>query len=166
MKKMIIATAAIALALPTAAQAKAVEPGDMHGLKSVEGQIGLAWLSAMFMECDNPNSVREMFEKYVSRDQYYNHPVVPGSDGSWQQEMEAEVRVSAGVCAKNPVIRVAKVVSSGDLVVIQASIGNDDRPNPSGLTEWFRIKDGKIVDHWDMSRRMESKDMQMFENRN
>ena len=152
--------AGIALALATlsvAALGDAIEPGDMAGESTPGGKAGIAWATAMFASCDDAQAVSKMFAKYVDLARYKNHPAAKDGD-----EAKMESNVAAQMCGKHAKLDIRKVVVSGNLVVLQMGVANDDNPNPTGITEWFRIRDGKIVDHWDMSRKMLSPDDHIF----
>ncbi|MFT3907547.1 MAG: hypothetical protein QM718_14720 [Steroidobacteraceae bacterium] len=156
MIKSLSAFAVLALA-STVTFGDAVEPGDMAGENTPGGQAGIAWAKAMFASCDNPQAVTKMFAKYVDIARYKNHPAARDGD-----EAKMESAVAAQMCTKHTQLDIKKVVVSGNLVILQMGVSNDDTPNPTGITEWFRIKDGKIVDHWDMSRKMQSAEDRVF----
>jgi predicted SnoaL-like aldol condensation-catalyzing enzyme len=128
--------------LAAANAADVMKPGDMAAANTPKGKIGVAWVEGMFNKCD-PKSV---FDRYVDLPNYHNHPAAHDGD-----ELAMEQGVFAAVCAKGTRAIIKAVVVQGDLVVVMASL--IERPEAI-LSEWFRIKNGKIIDHWDMGRKL------------
>lgn len=86
--------------------------------------------------------VRKAYEAYVAPDLVQHNPNI--ADGR-----EAAIAEIEGLL-KNPAAHfdVKHVVVDGDLAAVhfRGSLGGDVS---AAVVEWFRLKDGKIVEHWD-----------------
>ena len=94
--------------------------------------------------------VRKAYEAYVVPDLVQHNPNI--ADGR-----EAAIAELEGLL-KNPAAHfdVKHVLVDGDLAAVQfrGSLGGD---MGASVTEWFRLRDGKIVEHWDTFQVMDPK---------
>lgn len=89
--------------------------------------------------------VREAFEKYIAPDYIQHNPIAP--DGR-----EATLAVLEPFMKSNPDARtkVLRILVDGDLAAVHAhgTMNPDDRG--FAVVDLFRLKGGKIVEHWDV----------------
>jgi predicted SnoaL-like aldol condensation-catalyzing enzyme len=93
----------------------------------------------------NQQQPAEAARKYIELPYRQHNPeVVDGPDGF--------VQFIAGMQKKHPKLKVAvsKVLADEDLVVLHVHLTRE--PNDPGLAiaELFRLKNGKIIEHWDV----------------
>lgn len=134
--------AACAVAFPGLAQAEAIEASNMAGADTANGRLAIGWVDGLFNKCD----AHMVFQKYVDQSRFKDHPAPAGDI------VEAEDATFKKVCAMGIRATIRAVVTQADLVVVLAQLST--QPDDTELTEWFRIRDGKIVDHWDMTKAM------------
>ncbi|MGE0115074.1 MAG: nuclear transport factor 2 family protein [Steroidobacteraceae bacterium] len=111
--------------------------------KTAQGVDSLAVVKA-YLSALGPGKVRAAFETYSTTDYRQHSPVI----GNGADETIAFLeQASARPRAKSTV---ARILTEGDLVLIHRhSEATDDKKAAVG-TDLFRIKNGKIVEHWDM----------------
>lgn len=124
----------------------ATEANDMADAALPEARVAMNWVDTMFNQCD-PKSA---FEKYIHPSLYHNHPAAFDGD-----ELKMESGVVANACRDHIKLTFRKVLVRRDLVIMQIWVIRDSKPNGSILQEMMRIKDGRIVDHWDTHRDMQ-----------
>ncbi|HEX8784636.1 MAG TPA: nuclear transport factor 2 family protein [Telluria sp.] len=94
--------------------------------------------------------VRKAYEAYVAPDLVQHNPNI--ADGR-----EAAITELEGLL-KNPAAHfdVKQLIVDGDMAAVhfRGSLGGDMGAN---VIEWFRLKDGKIVEHWDAFQVMDPK---------
>lgn len=94
--------------------------------------------------------VRKAYEAYVAPDLVQHNPNI--ADGR-----EAAIVELEGLL-KNPAAHfdVKQLIVDGDMAAVhfRGSLGGDMGAN---VVEWFRLKDGKIVEHWDTFQVMDPK---------
>jgi predicted SnoaL-like aldol condensation-catalyzing enzyme len=90
---------------------------------------------------------REAILKYISPTTYIQHnPMVP--DGR-----EAALAVLPDLVSKSGMrAEIKRVIAEGDLVVIhsRAAVPNNSEKPALAIIDIFRVKDGLIVEHWDV----------------
>jgi len=132
-------------ALAQAPTADQLNDPNLIGLQTPNGRVVYDFIDLMFNQ-DKPG---EAFDKYVSRDDYMDHAVYSASTNkkqSFAEERAAEVK--ATFPGEHFVFK--QMVAEGDLVISHIFASNSRNPVGNELIEIERLKDGKIVDHWDI----------------
>jgi len=137
-------------ALAIAAVSSAADSGNLVGMKSPNARIFAAWLDLGF----NQQKMDEAFDSYVSRDNYVNHSVY-GASTNTKQSFEEEKAAEIKAMPHDARLEIKQIVAQGDLVIahILAVSGAEDsnhRKFGDEIVVIVRIRNGKIVDHWDM----------------
>ena len=137
---------AAAILLSTAASALAASPTDLDGAKTPNGRIVVDFVDMEF----NQHKPAEAFDKhvgagFVNRFAGGPHVIV---DNNFAGQKAAETKVFAG--STSLTLAIKKVLAQGDLVFVQGMAKHD--PTSTGNQVWmlFRLKEGKIVEHWDL----------------
>jgi predicted SnoaL-like aldol condensation-catalyzing enzyme len=157
--KSAICSAIAALSL-VSASALASGATDMKGAETPNGKVVRAFLD-MEMAQHKP---AEAFDKYVSKDykNKYMGSATAIQDNNFAGQRAAEEKVFGG--NSKITIEIKKMVAADDFVFVQA-LGKQD-PNAKGgdqLWMLFRLKDGKIVEHWDIhSPNPENSDLELY----
>lgn len=89
---------------------------------------------------------RAAFERYVSPDFVEHKPDVP------EGTRDATVTFLEGLIREMPAPRweVVRTIAEGDLVFLHARFTPADGAPPYAIADVFRIRGGKIVEHWDV----------------
>ncbi|MEQ1764950.1 MAG: nuclear transport factor 2 family protein [Pyrinomonadaceae bacterium] len=89
---------------------------------------------------------RAAFERYASEDFVEHKPDV--AEGT----REATIVFLEGLIKEvpKPTWKVIRTVAEGDLVFLHASFTPADGAPPYAVADVFRLKEGKIVEHWDV----------------
>ncbi|MGC3980397.1 MAG: nuclear transport factor 2 family protein [Steroidobacteraceae bacterium] len=149
----------------------AAQPTDMDGAKTANGKVVVDFIETLF----NRHLGEQAFDKYVSKD-YVDHGYLgagaaaqntrsdmrQGSDmgqgmsstappaSNKQSGFERSRSAEAAMVANSQIhMEVKKVLVQGDLVFVQAHGTNGQSPNGDLMWVLYRVKDGKIVEHWD-----------------
>lgn len=130
------------LALPVAAHAATPPSDDMAGARTPAGRVAVAWINKAFNEL----KMAEAFDLYMSRTQYRNHSGA-AKDG---QDFEAQKAAEIAVLVPDAHFEILQVISQGDLVAMHIRVTHKTNDRVNELTEFIRVRGGKIVDHWDM----------------
>lgn len=99
-----------------------------------------AYAQLLFIE----HNIKEAFERYVSEDQIQHNPGI--GDG---RQASIDFLTSRG--GKDWTSDIKAVIAQGDLVAIFHHVrkGPSD-PRGNAVVDIWRVKDGKIVEHWDV----------------
>lgn len=134
-----------ALAFGSAAQAADC---DMQSKDNPNAKVALGWLDLAF----NQHKMAEAFDKYISRDNYMNHSVY-GASTTKKQSFEEQKAAELKAVPDGARFEFKQVMVQGDLVMVHIHAF----ANPPKATQWgdeiieiLRVKDGKIIDHWDI----------------
>jgi predicted SnoaL-like aldol condensation-catalyzing enzyme len=89
---------------------------------------------------------REAFERYASEDFIEHKPDVAGGT------REATIAFLEGLIKEvpQPTWKVVRTVAEGDLVFLHASFTPAPGAPAYAVADVFRLRDGKIVEHWDV----------------
>lgn len=88
--------------------------------------------------------VRQAFETYVAPDYIQHNPGVP--DGR-----EAAIALLQPMFSdRNRSFEVRKIIVDGDLAAIHIFARPDPAARGAAVADFYRLKDGKIVEHWDV----------------
>ncbi|WP_226360758.1 nuclear transport factor 2 family protein [Pseudonocardia sp. ICBG1142] len=82
-------------------------------------------------------------QTYVAEHYIQHNPQVPNGRAAFVAAMGPYVKDS-GVS-----FRIGRVVAEGDIVVVHAESTEKDGKR-SAVADFFRVEDGKIVEHWDV----------------
>lgn len=130
------------LTVTSAAQAN----DDLDGLKTPNGKLVHDFLDLWF----NQHQPQQAFDKYVSHDNYVDHAVYSGSTHK-KQTFESEKAFESQMPLDPKLQFIFKqVICQGDLVVSHIQIMNGQSKYGDEMVEIERVRDGKIIDHWDI----------------
>ena len=87
--------------------------------------------------------VREGFEKYVVEGYIQHNPMVPTG-------REAAVKLLSERIRPEGIADIKRVIAEGDLVVLHVHSRSNAQDRGRAIVDIFRVKDGKIVEHWDV----------------
>lgn len=89
---------------------------------------------------------RAAFERYASEDFVEHKPDVP------EGTRTATIVFLEGLTKEmpKPTWKILRTVAEGDLVVLHASFTPADGAPPYAIADIFRLRNGKIVEHWDI----------------
>ncbi|MGE8134739.1 nuclear transport factor 2 family protein [Novosphingobium subterraneum] len=88
--------------------------------------------------------VRQAFETYVAPDYIQHNPGVP--DGR-----EAAIALLQPMFSdRNRSFEVRKILVDGDFAAIHIFARPDPAARGAAVADFYRLKDGKIVEHWDV----------------
>jgi len=88
--------------------------------------------------------VKDAFEKYVSTDYTQHNPNIP--DGR-----DAAIAALAPMFSREGAsFDVKRIIVDGDMAVIHLHGRTDPATKGGAVADIFRLKDGKIVEHWDI----------------
>jgi len=122
--------------------------GDAHAADPTEANR--ATMRAFVDTAYGQKQVRKAYEVYVAPDLVQHNPNIADGRDAAIAELEGLL--------KNPAAHfdVKHVLVDGDMAAVQfrGSLGGDMGAN---VTEWFRLKDGRIVEHWDTFQIMDAK---------
>lgn len=124
---------------------KAVVDDNMIGLTTPNGKLVYDFINMWW----NDKQGDEAWDKYVSHDNYVNHAVYSAKKGvklSFEDEKKAEVRIAASSTTR---FEVKQIISQGSLVFTHVQAIKSTGPG-NELVMIFRVRDGKITDHWDI----------------
>lgn len=152
-----LAGVGIALALATSASVPALAANTPA--EAANKQVVLdfyAALNAADAAGNTKDQIPAIAEKYLSPDYKQNTIVIPGP-GSDREKLvrmfQSMPPMPAG--APKPVQRTDAVMAEGDKVMLLTSRLQPDpatgKLKPSYIFNMFRVKDGKLVEHWDVS---------------
>lgn len=119
---------------------------NLVGLTTPNGKLVYDFINLWF----NEHKGEEAFDKYVSHDNYLNHAVYSSSTDkpkTFEEEKKEEARIGA-----NPKLHfdIKQLISQGSLVFAHIHAQNG-QPGPGReLIMILRVRDGKIIDHWDI----------------
>jgi predicted SnoaL-like aldol condensation-catalyzing enzyme len=143
------------------AAAPATSPPDdnLIGLTSPNGKIVAEFIELWW----NQKKGEEAWNKYVSRD-YLNHAVYSARKGQ-AKTFEEEKRLETDIANKsNARFVIKQLVTQGSLVFAHVHGQRAEGPG-SQLVIIFRVRDGKITDHWDIHEPLKD-DSMVFEQLN
>ena len=93
----------------------------------------------------NQQKPAEAARKYIELPYRQHNPEVPdGPDGF--------VQFISGMQKKHPKLRVmiSKALADDDLVALHVHLTREPNDPGPAVAEFFRLKDGKIIEHWDV----------------
>lgn len=130
---------------------------NMIGLTTPNGKLVYDFINMWF----NEHKPAEAFDKYVSHDDYMNHAVYSAIKGK-KKTFEEEKAEEAQATPATTTFEFKQLISQGDLVFAHIMVHTKSNPFGNELVEIIRVKNGKIVDHWDMHEKMKE-DSAVFE---
>lgn len=88
--------------------------------------------------------VKQAFETYVAPDYIQHNPGVP--DGR-----DAAIALLQPMFSdRNRSFEVRKIIVDGDLAAIHIFVKPEPAARGAAVADFYRLKDGKIVEHWDV----------------
>lgn len=142
--KMLLTVVGLALG----SSAYAADCGNMVGADSENAKVALGWLDMAF----NQHKMAEAFDKYISRDNYMNHSVY-GASTKQKQTFEEQKAAEIKAVPDGARFEFKQVMVQGELVMVHIhAFANPPKAEKWGdeIIEILRVKNGKIVDHWDI----------------
>jgi predicted SnoaL-like aldol condensation-catalyzing enzyme len=93
----------------------------------------------------NQHKPTEAARRYIGPPYTQHNPNVANGPEGFNKFIETMLK-------KNPNLKVtiAKVLADGDLVVLHVHLKTDDSDRGLAIAEFFRVENGKIVEHWDV----------------
>ncbi len=167
MKQSIRVTLVMAAAVFAAGAVMAVEPTDMDGVKTANGKLIKEYFDMRFGQCKTTEADKKYYHaQAIEHGWLGNGGGVPGAGGGAPPPgagmpppaaaaggpppgggmAPAGGMAPGGKC--EPIATMLKLMVQGDLVFVQAH-GHQSKPNGDLLWVLYRIKDGKIYEHWD-----------------
>lgn len=146
--KHLAAGSVVLLSMLSAVSAWGAGATDMKGAETPNGRIVREFVEMEF----NQHKPAEAFDKYVHKDyknKYMGGPrIIENND--FEGQKAAEVRVFGGPQSAGMSIQIKKIIAAEDFVFVQGLAKG--KPDAVGDQLWmlFRLKDGKIIEHWDM----------------
>lgn len=126
------------------AKAKPVDD-NMIGLSTPNGKLVYDFINLWF----NEHKGAAAFDKYVSRDNYMNHSVYSSTakkNETFEEEKAEEVRVTP----PGAIFDIKQLIAQGSLVFVHILAKKDKDAAGDQMVMILRVRDGKIVDHWDI----------------
>jgi predicted SnoaL-like aldol condensation-catalyzing enzyme len=127
---LLLALASFPLASPPRASAQSAADGK---------QLVVDFYRTVFVE----KKVREGFEKYVVDGYVQHNPLVPTG-------REAAIKLLSARLGPDVITDIKRAVAEGDLVVLHVHSRANAQDRGRAIVDIFRVKDGKIVEHWDV----------------
>jgi predicted SnoaL-like aldol condensation-catalyzing enzyme len=130
------------------AAAASAADDNMIGLSTPNGKLVYDFVNLWF----NEHKTDEAFDKYVSKDHYMNHAVYDASVNkhpSFEEEKIAEARA----VPPGSRFEFKQLIAQGSLVIahIHAFQDGSKKDDPGDeMVMILRVRNGKIVDHWDL----------------
>lgn len=108
-------------------------------------EIALAFFHGVFTE----HKPREAFERYSVPDYIQHNPLAADGAEATVAFLEEWLRINPRASAE-----VKRVIAHGNLVAIHHHMRQS--PDVAGLacTEWYRVENGRVVEHWDTAQAM------------
>ena len=165
--------AAFAEDAATMALAKPDPNGNLIGLTTPNGRVAYDFIDMWF----NKHQAAKAWDMYVARTGFENHAVYNSTTASLHNSFEEEKNEEARAAGPGTVFDIKQVVAQGNLVFLHiaasrpeggvgAATGNPppgaqpaaargpgpvgDGKGPDEMVMILRVKDGKVVDHWDL----------------
>ena len=93
----------------------------------------------------NQQQPAEAVRKYIELPYRQHNPeVVDGPDGFVQFISKMQQK------HPNLKVRISKVLADDDLVALHVHLTRESNDRGLAIAEWFRLKNGKIIEHWDV----------------
>lgn len=151
MNKTLLTATAMSLALlassPAFAKRIAVQSVQEQQQLSAQEQQNRTVVVNFYQQVFQQHQVEAAVKRYIGRDYIQHNPYV--GDGS-----KPFVDYFVPFFKQNPQARsdIKRVIVQGDLVVLH--VLSKDKPDERGtaVVDIFRVKDGKIVEHWDVQQ--------------
>src|ERR1700681_3965081 len=104
-------------------------------------------VTAFYELAFNQHKPAEAARKYIAPTYTQHNPTVADGPESFNQFAEEFLK-------KNPHLKVTifKILADGDLVVLHVNIKMNESDRGLAVAEFFRLKDKKIVEHWDVTQ--------------
>lgn len=121
---------------------------NMIGMNSENAKVAIGWLDLAF----NKNKMAEAFDKYIAREGYVNHSVY-GASTKKKQSFEEQKAAEMKAVPPGARFEFKQVIAQGDLVMVHIhAYADPPKAEKWGdeIVEILRVKNGKIVDHWDI----------------
>lgn len=137
----LLAAAAVALTLATAVPAMAETGSRDPATEEANRQMVIDFYNRVFNEHDLEGAVGMVADDYIQ-----HNPNVPTGKAPF-------VEFFTRLFAKNPnaSARIVRSSAQGDLVWLHVHAGgNKDGTGGLAIMDIYRVKDGKIVEHWDV----------------
>jgi len=103
-------------------------------------------VTAFYELAINQNKPTESAGRYIGLPYTQHNPEVPkdGPDGF--------IQFIEGMFKKHPGLRVTihKAVADGNVVALHVHLKRDESDPGIAVAEFFRVEDGRIVEHWDV----------------
>jgi predicted SnoaL-like aldol condensation-catalyzing enzyme len=150
--------ALLTLSAAQAADKKAVVDDNLIGLKTANGKLVYRFVNMWW----NEKKGEEAWDALVSHDNYLNHAVYSAKRGqqlSFEEEKQSEIKVAANSTTR---FEVRQLISQGSLVFAHVHAVKPNGPG-SELVMIFRVRNGKITDHWDIHEAL-NEDSVVFDN--
>jgi predicted SnoaL-like aldol condensation-catalyzing enzyme len=136
-----VATLCAAVLCALSGSAPAAFALDPAHTASENKAVVLAYLDLMI----NQRRVGEAMERYVAPEYVQHNPKMPGGRDATTAALEA---LSKGL--PDLVMEVKRTVAEGDMVVVHSFGRRNASDRGVAVVDLYRLKDGLIVEHWDV----------------
>ncbi len=135
------AIASVIAAITLSGTAMAADIPTSQLTKDPNGVAAVEFLRMVF----NEKKVANAFDQYVAPPYTQHNPLVP--DG-----IEGGRNALSGVVQKFPNYHydIKRVLVDGDMVATHSLVTRDADDRGRAIVDMFRVKDGKLVEHWDV----------------
>lgn len=146
--KLLTALASIALIISNFALAGPATATDMDPLETNKKLVTDFYQKVLF------NGNADAIDDYIGDIYIQHNPYVADGKDALKKLIKTFPKKKAGDA---PTGKIVRVIAEGDLVVLHVHNFAWPQPNGGAIVDIFRVKDGKIVEHWDVMQAIPAK---------